>query len=182
MIECLNLALADPEAFCGDPDFTDVAMDALLSPQNALTRAALIRPDAAFGKLPRPSLLVPSALPSAVGDTSDGPTLHTSVVAIVDRAGNVFAATPSDQAADAPAVPGPGFVISTRGAQSHVQQGHPACVAPGKRPRVTACPMLHLSRDGRVIARGGPGGDRQLQAMAQVLEAHLAGAAPGMRQ
>lgn len=87
----------------------------------------------------------------------------------------MFTATPSDQAADAPAVPGLGFVISTRGSPSQVEGGHPACVAPGKRPRVTACPMLYLSGDGRMIAGGGPGGDRQLQARAQVLARYLSG-------
>ena len=72
MIECLNLALTDREAYDGDPDFTDVPMDALLSPKVAAARAALIRDDAAFGKLlpqafqarnPRDRLL--AALPMA---------------------------------------------------------------------------------------------------------------------
>jgi gamma-glutamyltranspeptidase/glutathione hydrolase len=102
------------------------------------------------------------------------PLLDTSVVAVVDAEGNVCAATPSDSAADGPVVPGLGFVISTRGAQSHAESGHRARVAPGVRPTVTACPMLFVSSDGRVIAGGGPGGDRQLQAMARVLARHLA--------
>jgi gamma-glutamyltranspeptidase/glutathione hydrolase len=175
MTEALNLALADREAFYGDPDFVDVPLEALLSLELAETRAAMIRDDAAFGSLPPPSLMRQQSLHTPQGDELAGPLLDTSVVAIVDGDGNVFAATPSDGAADGPAVPGLGFVISTRGAQSRVERGHPACVAPGKRPRVTACPMLYLSADGRVIAGGGPGGDRQLQAMAQVLARHLAG-------
>ncbi|MGV8989627.1 MAG: gamma-glutamyltransferase family protein [Cypionkella sp.] len=175
MIESLNLALADREALYGDPDFVDVPMDALLSADLAATRAAMISDDAAFGRLPPPSLVRLPGLRPADGDELAGPMLDTSVVSVVDADGNVFAATPSDSAADGPAVPGLGFVISTRGGQSFVDSGHPACVAPGKRPRVTACPMLYLSGDGRVIAGGGPGGDRQLQAMAQVLARHLAG-------
>ncbi len=68
-----------------------------------------------------------------------------------------------------------GFVLSTRGSQSFVAEDHPASIRPGKRPRVSACPIIMETRDGGHIAGGGPGGDLLLQAMAQVLTGHLAG-------
>ena len=166
----LDLALADREAFFGDPDFVDVPLEALLSDASVAARAALIDPDRAFARLPPASNgHAPEATPAAEEEIAR----DTSVVAVIDGAGDAFAATPSDAAADGPAVPGLGFVISTRGSQSRTEPGHPAALAPGKRPRVTACPVMHLSDSGRLLAGGGPGGDRQLLAMAQVLARHL---------
>jgi len=170
----LDLALADREAWFGDPDFVQVPLAALLSDEQVARRAALIDPDRAFGQLPPASaagLSSPGSWPGSAD--SDHATCDTSVAAVVDGAGNVFAATPSDGAADGPVVPGLGFVISTRGCQSYCEAGHPAAAAPGRRPRVTACPMLHIGQDGRILAGGGPGSDRQLQAMAQVMLRHL---------
>lgn len=174
--QALDLALADREAFYGDPDFVEVPLAALLSAEAVARRAAGIAPLQAFGALPEPSLpggFVPPR-PARSNRTGESDIARdTSVIAVADVAGNVFCATPSDAAADAPAVPGLGFVISTRGSQSHAEAGHPAAAAPGRRPRVTACPTLHVADDGRVLCGGGPGGDRQLMAMAQVLALHL---------
>ena len=160
VIESLALALADRERHYGDEDFVAVPRDRLLARDYAAARARLIGPAAAFDGRPQAG---------ATPVTS----VDTSVVAVIDADGNAFAATPSDPSFDAPAVPGLGFVVSTRGAQSHVDAAHPAVLAPGKRPRVSACPMLYEAADGRLIAGGGPGGDFQLQAMAQVLARHL---------
>jgi gamma-glutamyltranspeptidase/glutathione hydrolase len=166
----LDLAMADREAWFGDPDFVDVPLAALLSDAQVARRAEMIDPDRAFGRLP-PASADAERWPGS--DEIDHATCDTSIAAVVDGAGNVFAATPSDGAADGPVVPGLGFVISTRGSQSHSEAGHPAVAAPGRRPRVTACPMMHIGPDGRILAGGGPGGDRQLAAMAQVLLWHL---------
>lgn len=174
--QALDLALADREAFYGDPDFVAVPLAALLSAETVARRAACIAPLEAFGVLPEPSLAGGFAppRPGRRDRTGDGDIARdTSVIAVADTAGNVFCATPSDAAADAPAVPGLGFVVSTRGSQSHVEEGHPAAAAPGRRPRVTACPVLYVADDGHVLGGGGPGGDRQLMAMAQVLARYL---------
>lgn len=172
VIEAANLALSDREGHYGDPDFVDVPLAGLLSGNHAANRAAMIDPDRAFGQLPPPGLSG-GWMPRTARPASGAPSLDTSVVAVVDGAGNVFAATPSDSSLDGPVVPGLGFVISTRGSQSHVEADHPAALAPGKRPRVTTCPILFRSSTGRILAGGGPGGDMQLQAMVQVLTRHL---------
>lgn len=137
-----------------------------MSDASVAARARQIGPARAWGVLPPAS----GALVPQVGEAA---ALDISVVAVADRAGNVFAATPRDGAADGPAVPGPGFVISTRGSQSHAEEGHPAAAAPGRRPGATACPMLRVGPDGRTLAAGGPGGYRQLIATAHVLMRHL---------
>ncbi len=176
LAESINLAMADREAFYGDPDFIDVPLGHLLSPTYAAERASMIDPDRAFGPLPPSGVITPSSPEpgwAEKGSEIQGANLDTSVAVIMDAQGNVFACTPSDASTDAPVVPNLGFVISTRGSQSHTAPGHPSALAPGKRPRITACPMLFIAEDGRVIAGGGPGGDLQVQAMAQTLIQHL---------
>ena len=176
LVEAINLAMADREAYYGDPDFVTVPLETLLSPEYAACRAELIDAYQAFGAMPPGGLIDRSLSQQPRRSVEDValPSLDTSVAAIIDNEGNVFVCTPSDSSTDAPVVPGLGFVLSTRGSQSQTIEGHPSALAPGKRPRVTACPMLFESDDGRMIAGGGPGGDLQLQAMAQVLVHHLA--------
>ncbi|MBX9698564.1 MAG: gamma-glutamyltransferase family protein, partial [Acetobacteraceae bacterium] len=69
---------------------------------------------------------------------------------------------------ESPVVPGLGFVPSSRGSQSWGRRDHAACVAPGKRPRLTPNPALAIRPGEFVMPFGGPGGDLQPQAMLQV--------------
>ncbi|TNE33820.1 MAG: gamma-glutamyltransferase family protein [Alphaproteobacteria bacterium] len=177
LIEALKLALVDREAYYGDPEFINVPLEKLLSTDYAKMRATLIDPDAAHFPLPPAGELPMKAIPGrtpAAGADEETVSLDTSVAAIADSAGNIFVSTPSDPSFDGPVVPELGFVISTRGAQSHVAAGHPARLEAGKRPRVSAYPMIFKRADGCHIAGGGPGADLQLQAMLQVLTHHLA--------
>jgi gamma-glutamyltranspeptidase/glutathione hydrolase len=65
-------------------------------------------------------------------------------------------------------IPGTGLVPSERGVQSRPDPGHPAGVAPGKRPRLTPNPAIAIRDNGSVFVFGCPGGDMQVQAMLQV--------------
>ena len=107
---------------------------------------------------------IAAASPALPGDTS--------YVCVVDRHGNVFSGTPSDVSWESPVIPGLGFCPSSRGSQSWAVPGHPSCVAPGKRPRLTPNPAL--ARRGRqwTMAFGAPGGDLQPQGMLQVFLNH----------
>ena len=49
----------------------------------------------------------------------------TSYVAVVDRWGNAFSATPSDGSWNSPVVPGLGIIPSNRGSQSPPRPGAP---------------------------------------------------------
>ena len=167
LVECVKLAMADREAFFGDPNFTDVPLEALLSSQHIAARAAGIGPRS-HPAMPAPilgGLHVPPAstlaLPLVEADTS--------FVAVVDRWGNAFAATPSDGSWNSPVVPGLGLIPSNRGCQSRPDPAHPSGVAPGKRPRLTPNPAIMVTRDGGVMPFGTPGGDVQIQAMLQVV-------------
>ena len=176
--EAMKLCFADRDRYYGDPRFVSVPLDALLSPEYAAARRRLIRDDQAWPGMPPAGELAgascahaptvaapPDAVPSLPGDTS--------YVCAVDRHGNVCSATPSDVSWESPVIPGTGFCPSSRGSQSWAVRGHPAALAPGKRPRLTPNPALAIRRGKLLMPFGAPGGDLQPQGMLQVFLNHV---------
>jgi gamma-glutamyltranspeptidase/glutathione hydrolase len=100
-----------------------------------------------------------------------GDTVHFD---IVDQAGNMVTATPSGGwLQSSPTIPELGFCLGTRAQMFWLEEGHPAALAPGKRPRTTLTPTLAL-RDGEpYLAWGTPGGDQQDQWTAQLFLRHV---------
>jgi gamma-glutamyltranspeptidase/glutathione hydrolase len=175
LIEALKLAFADRHTYSGDPKFVDVPMEALLSDGYAARRRALINPDIAWPEMPPAGsagdlgLSVRAApVPTKPDKVYAEPEPDTSYICVVDRFGNCFSATPSDGAINGPVVPGTGIAPSSRGMQSWTDPAHPACLAPGKRPRLTPNPSLAMGDSGWVMPFGSPGNDVQPQAMLQV--------------
>ncbi|MFE1439630.1 gamma-glutamyltransferase family protein [Streptomyces sp. NPDC058739] len=104
----------------------------------------------------------PPGEPSVAADGSTrGDTCHLDVV---DRWGNMIAATPSGGWLQSnPVVPELGFPLGTRLQMAWLEEGLPNTLTPGRRPRTTLTPSLAL-RDGvPVMAFGTPGGDQQDQ-------------------
>jgi gamma-glutamyltranspeptidase/glutathione hydrolase len=169
--EALALAFADREAYVGDPKFVDVPTALLLSDEYAARQRARIRPDRAFGEMPAPGGPPPSPrTPMSKHSGKVMPAQDTIYGCTVDRWGNAYSVTPSDNSNDTPIIPGTGLAISSRGNQSRLVHGHPNEVRPGKRPRLTPSPAMATTRDGALyMAFGTPGGDMQKQAMLQVL-------------
>ena len=169
LTECVKAAMADREYHFGDPRFTPVPIDELLSADHLDARIAQIDPRHAHPSMYPPLL--------GQGTPADGPRradlpkveADTSYVAVVDRWGNAFSATPSDGSWNSPVVPGLGIIPSNRGSQSRPDPAHPSGVAPGKRPRLTPNPAMVVTEDGGVMPFGTPGGDVQIQAMLQVM-------------
>ncbi|MBX9844373.1 MAG: gamma-glutamyltransferase family protein [Xanthobacteraceae bacterium] len=173
--EAVKLAFADREAYFGDPRMVDVPVEALLSRDYARQRREMIRPDRAWPEMPpagdprklaaerrtRGSGLVPERAFMA-------PEIDTSHVSVIDRHGNVFAATPSDASYSAPVIPELGIIPSSRGSQNWADPDHPSGVAPGKRPRLTPSPAIAMQPGKMKMPFGTPGGDVQTQAMLQV--------------
>ncbi|WP_406161843.1 gamma-glutamyltransferase family protein [Streptomyces canus] len=93
--------------------------------------------------------------------TTRGDTCHIDVV---DRWGNMVAATPSGGWLQSnPVVPELGFPLGTRLQMAWLEEGLPNSLTPGRRPRTTLTPSIAL-RDGvPVLAFGTPGGDQQDQ-------------------
>ena len=173
VLEALKLAFADRHAYYGDPDFVSVPLDGLLSREYARERRREIDPRRAHPEMPdagnpwphQAGAGRPPAKPEPVPGTL---AADTSYICAVDRWGNAFSATPSDGFGGAPIVPGLGFMVSARGAQSWLAPEHPSSLAPGKRPRLTPNPALAF-KDGRPwLPFGTPGGDVQPQSMVQL--------------
>ena len=172
LTEAIKLAFADRERYFGDPNFVDVPLQTLLSQRFADHRRASIRPDRASPGMP-PSGDVDDRRarnePLPTGERAAAGAHDTSHVSVIDREGNVFAATPSDPSYDTPVIPGTGLCPSSRGSQSFADPTHPSCPAPGKRPRLTPMVAMAFLPDGSPMPLGTPGGDVQAQALAQVL-------------
>jgi gamma-glutamyltranspeptidase / glutathione hydrolase len=177
ILEALKASFADRDRYYGDPRCIDVPIDGLLSKAYAAEWRARISASIASPGMPEPgdawrfsTLQERQASRWQYPSPSDGPVEpDTSYVAVVDRWGNAFSATPSDGVTSTPLVEGLGFTLSSRGMQSWLDPDHPSCLAPGKRPRLTPGPGMVL-KDGRlVMPYGTPGNDMQPQAMVQFL-------------
>jgi gamma-glutamyltranspeptidase / glutathione hydrolase len=179
VIESAKLAFADREAWYGDPDFADVPLAALLDKGYASERRRLItdraslelRPGTVGGRQPvLPRFAHQSAAgrerTHSVGDPTllANPLGDTCHVAVIDRAGNLVAATPSGGwLQSSPVIPGLGFGLGTRAQMFNLDEGHPNALQGGKRPRTTLSPNLVLRGGEPWLAFGTPGGDQQDQ-------------------
>ena len=176
LAETLKLTFADRESYLGDPDFVDVPLDTLTGPAYAAERSKAIDPRKASPGMPLPGRISghePYAAPVAACGAPIGPSPDTSIVCVIDGEGNGLCSTPSDTSWDTPVVPGTGLAVSSRGAQSRAVRGHPSCLAPGKRPRLTPNPCFAQSPGRWIMPFGTPGGDTQIQANLQTLLNHL---------
>ncbi|MQY39643.1 Glutathione hydrolase-like YwrD proenzyme [Streptomyces sp. RB17] len=109
-----------------------------------------------------PSVAGRSGDPRVAADgTTRGDTCHLDVV---DRWGNMIAATPSGGWLQSnPVVPELGFPLGTRLQMTWLEEGLPNSLTPGRRPRTTLTPSLALRGGVPVLAFGTPGGDQQDQ-------------------
>jgi gamma-glutamyltranspeptidase/glutathione hydrolase len=86
----------------------------------------------------------------------------------------MISATPSGGwLQSSPVIPALGFPLGSRLQMTWLEEGLPASLTPGRRPRTTLSPTL-IYRDGEpVIACGTPGGDQQDQWQLVLLLSHL---------
>ncbi|WP_210485167.1 gamma-glutamyltransferase family protein [Microvirga antarctica] len=184
VIEALKLAFADREAYYGDPDFVDVPIDTLLSEAYAVERRKLIGEKASLAMRPGRVAGFEDQVDRALSalralSTTDrtvtgseptmasmrsarrGDTVHVDVV---DRHGNMIAAMPSGGwLQSSPVIPELGFMLNSRAQMFWLEEGLPASLEPGKRPRTTLTPSL-AEKDGEpYMVFGTPGGDQQEQ-------------------
>ncbi|MFE4054994.1 gamma-glutamyltransferase family protein [Streptomyces sp. NPDC059096] len=186
LVEGCKLAMADREAWYGDA--APVPLDTLLSePYNTARRALIgerasyaLRPGSPDGREPllsgharavaagEPGFGPPGAPAAGAGEPTvagDGATRgDTCHLDIVDRWGNMVAATPSGGWLQSnPVVPELGFPLGTRLQMAWLDPGLPNSLTPGRRPRTTLTPSLALRDGAPVVAFGTPGGDQQDQ-------------------
>jgi gamma-glutamyltranspeptidase/glutathione hydrolase len=206
--ECAKLAYADREAFYGDPKFVEVPMPTLLSEAYNAERRRLVGEQASMEQRPgkidgfggRVIVKAQRTLGAGAGEPTfarintghgadeqvdakgrvQGDTVH---IDIIDKAGNMFTATPSGGwLQSSPVIPELGWCLGTRGQMFWLEEGLPASLAPGKRPRSTLSVGMAL-RDGKpYMSWGTPGGDQQDQWNCQFFLRHArqSGSAPKM--
>jgi gamma-glutamyltranspeptidase/glutathione hydrolase len=189
-VEAAKLAFADRDTFYGDPDFVVVPVETLLSDVYNAKRRALISERASLEQRPGDipgygkalETKISAGVRTAVGaggageptvgrlGETKGDTVHFD---IIDRFGNIMCATPSGGwLQSSPTIPELGFCLGTRAQMFTMDEQHPACLAPGKRPRSTLSPTMAL-RDGEpYLAWGSPGGDQQDQWIPQFFLRH----------
>ncbi len=196
IVECLKLAFADREAWYGDPDFVDVPIATLLSAGYNDARRRLVgdraslelRPGSPDGRVPR--VLVGGG-EAVVGDAGIGEPTYVAIgeptvtregvvagdtchVDVVDRWGNMVSATPSGGwLQSSPVISELGFCLGTRMQMFWLEEGLPASLEPGKRPRSTLSPTLALRDGAPCLAFGTPGGDQQDQWSALMFLYHV---------
>ena len=196
IVECSKLAYADREVFYGDPDFVEVPMATLLSDAYNAERRKLVTENASlelrpgsiegFGaviRLRRETPVAAGAGEPTVGQLGGGePTVgrlgstrgDTVHFDIIDQAGNMVSSTPSGGwLHSSPVIPELGFCLGTRAQMFWLEEGHPAALGPGRRPRTTLSPTMTLRDGDAYLAWGSPGGDGQDQWITQFFMRHV---------
>lgn len=168
LIEAIKLAFADRDEYYGDPAFVDVPMAALLSGDYTTIRRELIDLAAASAEI-RPGDPLGMQAVTHPGTYRPGPGGTTTCV-VADRWGNMVAATPScnvfGDKGDGGAT---GVTHGNRIRSLNTCPGHPNCIQPGKRPRITLTPTMVLKDGAPLAAIAVAGGDLQDQTALNVL-------------
>jgi gamma-glutamyltranspeptidase/glutathione hydrolase len=172
--EALKLAYADRDTYYGDPKFSKIPMDTLLSKAYAAERRKLITEKASQdflpGKINGKTGRHPAEMEIASLKIDDAlMAKDTTCVDVIDKDGMVFSATPSGAWLPSVIAGDTGIPLTERGQQFVLVQGNPNEMGGGKRPRVTLSPTIVTHLDGRpYLAMSTPGGDNQDQALIQM--------------
>lgn len=161
MIEALRLAFADGRAYICDPDMLPLQPQRLLKKAYAAQRAETIHVASA-------NVDVQAGSPHASSDTVQ--------FCVTDKDGNACSMVNSVYMTfgSGIVVPELGVALQNRGHNFVLEEGHPNCLAPGKRPYHTIIPCLTTSIDGSLHGvMGVMGGFMQPQGHVQILSALL---------
>ena len=177
-VEALKLAMADRDSHYADPLFENVPIEGLLDPAYAVRRRALLDSNRA-SLVRRPgnpitgqAILDPKADPAEQHGVVRTAAVHdTTTCVVVDRWGNLVAATPSGWSGVLAGQTG--VWLGSRLQSFNVWPGHPDVIAPGKRPRITLSPTIVLRDGNPIMAISVAGGDNQDQMSLQLLLNHL---------
>ena len=198
VVEAMKLAYADRDTYYADQAFVTTPAEGLLSKAYARERAALIDPlhsstsYVAGDPLPYDSHVeqwnywkadvqdtttgqaaldpsFPDGLAS-LGKDSAGVMKDTTHMAIVDKDGNMFDATPSGGWIGGAVILGDtGIGMSVRGEQFWLDSTRANQIRPRARPRYTLTPTMVFRGDAPMMSLGTPGGDNQEQTILQAL-------------
>jgi gamma-glutamyltranspeptidase/glutathione hydrolase len=156
-IEAARLVYRDRDAFLADPSQVDVPVAALTDPGYLAALRGLIRDDRAMRTLP-------PAGPSDLARHKD-----TVYLCVVDQDGNAcsFINSLFESFGSGILAEKSGVMLHNRGFGFRLQEGHPNCIAPNKRPLHTIIPGM-VMKDGECIMPYGVMGGH-FQPMGQTL-------------
>jgi gamma-glutamyltranspeptidase/glutathione hydrolase len=177
-VEAMKLGFADRDTYYADPLFAPVPIRELLDPGYAAKRRTLVDPGrASLSRRPGDpragkAVLDPAADPAERRDRGPATAARdTTTCVVVDRWGNMVAATPSGWSG---VVAGDtGVWLGSRLQSFNLWPGHPNVIEPGKRPRITLTPTIVLEAGKPVLGVSVAGGDNQDQMTLQLLVNHL---------
>ncbi len=166
VIEALKLAFADRDEYYGDPGFVDVPLKQLLSADYTGIRQKLID----MSKCSKETR--PGDPANMLANKKAGPYFETpggtTTCCVADQWGNVVSATPSCNRPYHVEV-NTGITHGNRLRSLNTLKGHPNCIEPGKRPRITLTPTLVCKNEKPVLAVSVAGGDLQDQTTLNIL-------------
>ena len=155
-IEAARLAYRDRDAVLADPEQSEIPVGDWLNEEHAAANRALIDPAKAMYPPPASSL----------------PPHHDTVyITVVDKDRNAcsFINTLFNSFGSGQVAPQSGITLHNRGMGFVLEEGHPNCIAPNKRPLHTIIPAMAV-KDGRVaLSFGVMGGQYQACGHAHVL-------------
>jgi gamma-glutamyltranspeptidase / glutathione hydrolase len=158
MIEAKKQAYADLAKYVGDPRFSKIPVDQLLSKDLARKRAALIDLQHAACHVN----------PSEVAEQMSAIGRDTTYLSVIDQDGNIVSLIQSNFSSFGTGyvAPGTGFALQNRGALFNLDPGTPDVIAPRKRPLHTIIPGF-MKKGDVTMGFGIMGGFNQAQAHAQ---------------
>jgi gamma-glutamyltranspeptidase/glutathione hydrolase len=173
--EAQRLAFADRFAYLGDPEFSPIPLEGLLSKAYAAERRRHIDPDR--GPVPQPvgdpwsyepGGRRPSVAPAGGGDFADQHTTHLSVI---DRNRNMVSLTASlgQRFGSGVVVPETGVILNNGMMWFDPEPGKINSIVPGKHALHAGTPALVFDAAGPSMALGAPGGRMVLTSVLQVM-------------
>ncbi len=163
LAEAFKQAFADRDAYLGDPDFSDIPTETLLSNGYIDERRAEINPEVARTTVQPGTLEAPASGAAGKG----GGTTH---LCVVDAEGNAVSLTQTlIGGLTGFGVAGNSGVLMNCSLQwFDPQPGAPNSVGPGKRPLTNMTPIIVERNDRPVLLAGAPGSRRITNAVSQV--------------
>ena len=189
-LEASRLAFADRNAFMGDPAYTDVPREGLLSLDYAAARRALIDVAQASVAAAPPgdpfayqtdtsSAPQGSDMRRAPGNSPGDAAKETTHLTVSDAQGNIvsYTCTIESDGGNGMVVPGYGFLLNNELTDFNIPADstapHPNVAEPGKRPRSSISPTIVLKDGKPILALGSPGGSTIITTVVQMLVQHI---------
>ena len=154
LIEATKLAFADRDRYLGDPDFTEIPVEELLSPEHAAAQAARL-------DMRRAAVSVPPLDPHGdtvwLGAVDAWGTAVSMIQSVYHDFGSGIVAGNT------------GVLLQNRGCFFSLDPSSPNCLAPGKRPFHTLNPPMLLDGGTPRLIYGTMGGEGQPQTQAALV-------------